>query len=210
MFVEPLFLKFFAALFAIMNPFTNLPIFLSLTSGKLAGNRVRIATTMAMGLIVLLTAIAIIGPKFLSVLGINLPSFEIAGGIIVFLIALSMLHAKQNTMHNITSEEKTECAARTSPALVPLTMPLLGGPGAITAVLIYTSKIKPDVIGDYITVYSVIYLMVFFVWAAFCLGNPIAKILGYTGMNVITRVMAIILASLGVEMITDGIFTIFH
>ena len=107
MFNDPLFMKFFAAMFAIANPFTNLPIFLSLTQ-HMEDKRVRVESVISVCLLVIFIMVSLLGGKFLSSLGITLYGFEIAGGIIVLLLALSMLHAKKNTMHHQTKEEGDE------------------------------------------------------------------------------------------------------
>ncbi len=208
MFNDPLFMKFFAAMFAIANPFTNLPIFLSLTQ-HMADKRFRVASVMAICLLVIFVSVSFFGEKFLTILGITLYGFEIAGGIIVLLLALSMLHAKKSSIHNQTKEEGEENKNKDNPAIVPLGVPLIGGPGAITTIIIYTSKLHHNS-ENLTTIYAVLFLTIFLLWFVFCFATPISKFLGQTGMNIITRIMAIILAAIGVDMLVQGIKMAFN
>lgn len=203
---ESFFLEFFAAMFAIANPFTNLPIFLSLTTGELAKKRKRIAAVSILAAAIICTIIVFAGTAFLQIFGIGIPSFEIAGGIIIFFIALSMLHAKQNTIHHSASNTSKATAESNNPSIVPLAIPLIGGPGTLSTIMVYTNRV-PDNLVDYSSILIVIYGALFLVWLAFYFGDPLAKFLGTNGMSVISRIMGIILAAISIDMVMHGIKT---
>lgn len=134
-----LYLKFFIGLIAIINPLGLLPVFVSLTSHQSPAERMKTNTTANLAVMVILLVSMYLGQLILDGFGISLASFRIAGGSLITLIAWSMLQGKLGEVkHN--KEEKGELAARESIAVVPLALPLMAGPGAISSVIVYASQ----------------------------------------------------------------------
>lgn len=191
--------KFFAALFAIMNPFTNLPVFISLTPNK-KSNTVKNQTTIAITIIMLITLF--VGNNFLRVFGIHTGAFEATGGIIIFLMALSMAQGKTSSIHNSGDDEK-EGQQKNNPSIVPLAIPILSGPGTIATIIIYRNYLTGT--DGLIAALIVILTCAFLIWLVFSCANKIKTLIGSTGLRVITRIMGIILASIALEMIANGL-----
>lgn len=134
-----LYLKFFVGLFAIINPLGLLPVFVSLTSHHTQAERMKTNTTANIAVMVILLVSMYMGQLILDGFGISLASFRIAGGSLITLIAWSMLQGKLGEVkHN--KQEKGELAVRESIAVVPLALPLMAGPGAISSVIVYASQ----------------------------------------------------------------------
>lgn len=128
--------KVFAALFAIMNPIANIPVFLSLTEGAADGVRRKVALTAAIGVTVGCIVSAVAGGAILRVFGLTIDDFRLAGGLLVLLIALSMLHGAPSRQHAPGSDEGADPTAAESVAIYPLTIPLLVGPGTIATMIV--------------------------------------------------------------------------
>ena len=192
--------KFFAALFAVMNPLTVVPIYLAITDGKTAKDKVKVAVTAGTTVLIALLSFALVGEQLLGFFGVSINAFRTAGGIIILLMAISMLHAKSSRIHS-ADEEHTESAEKDNPGVFPLGIPLLAGPGAITTVIIYSSH------GQHSSVLAsglVILAMSLLIFLTLFLANRLGTLLGVTGLNIITRLMGMLLAAIGVEMIIDG------
>ncbi|MEK6361985.1 MAG: NAAT family transporter, partial [Burkholderia cenocepacia] len=129
-------IKVFAALFAIMNPIANIPVFLSLTEGAADGVRRKVALTAAIGVTVGCIVSAVAGGAILHVFGLTIDDFRLAGGLLVLLIALSMLHGAPSRQHAPGADEGADPAAADSVAIYPLTIPLLVGPGTIATMIV--------------------------------------------------------------------------
>ncbi|NNJ93480.1 MAG: NAAT family transporter, partial [Halobacteria archaeon] len=127
--------RFFTALLVILDPFAVIPIFLSLTQDYSAAERGRAVTLAAVTVAIVLSLSAMFGETMLTVLGTSLPSFRVGGGIVLLLMALTMLRAQPDQMRT-TSAEKAEAAGRENVAIVPIAIPLLAGPGSISTVII--------------------------------------------------------------------------
>ncbi|WP_462127577.1 MarC family protein, partial [Burkholderia stabilis] len=129
-------IKVFAALFAIMNPIANIPVFLSLTQGAPDGVRRKVALTAAIGVTIGCIVSAVAGGAILRVFGLTIDDFRLAGGLLVLLIALSMLHGAPSRQHSPGSDEGADPSAAESMAIYPLTIPLLVGPGTIATMIV--------------------------------------------------------------------------
>jgi MarC family membrane protein len=146
-----------------------------------------------------------IGQLILDGFGISLASFRIAGGSLITLIAWSMLQGKLGEVkHN--KQEKGELAARESIAVVPLALPLMAGPGAISSSIVYASqKTLPQLLGMFLVVVAFAYCS----WLIFRAAPLLFKLMGNTGINVVTRIMGLIMMSLGIEIMVAGIKGVF-
>ena len=193
--------KFIAALFAIMNPATAIPVFLAVTEGDKTEKRRRIAISAGVAVAVILTISAFAGKPLLALFGISLASFEGAGGIIILLMALSMLKAEPSKVHH-SPEEAKEGSETANPAIFPIAIPLLAGPGAISTVILFGDRLHG--VGGYSIIIGGIFVMSIVLAISLAMAPILAKVLGKTGMNVVSRIMGMILAAIAVEMIASA------
>ncbi len=199
-------LKVAVALFAIVNPIGSLPIFISATNGWQKAERSRTARTVAFTVMIVLAVSTFIGDGVLDFFGITIPSFQVGGGILLLLIAISMMHGKQGGTRQ-TAEEAQTLAEREVIAIVPLSIPLLAGPGAISS-MILTAQQHPGFWG-HVSLLLPIALIALFIWGLLLLSDVITEYLGTIGINIITRLMGIILAAMAVEFIAHGLEGLF-
>lgn len=203
------FLLFFASLFSIVNPFSAIPTFVSLTGGIAPRERRVMITQTAAAVFVILVFSYFTGQGLLRFFSISVASLRVAGGAVIFSMAWSMLQARVSPQKQ-TEEEREEAdneAGDRSIAFVPLAMPLLAGPGSISLMIIAAGQ--SDGIVDHALVVAAALLLAVLAWLILQAAGPIASALGRTGMNVATRFMGLILAATAVEFITSGLASIF-
>ncbi len=194
--------KFFTGLLAIINPIGAIPMFLSLTANQSRAERNRTSLLTAFTVLLVLGVSLVMGEAILHFFGITIASFRVAGGILILLIAVSMMHAKLSAAKQ-TEEETLDAVEKDSIAVVPIGLPLLAGPGAISTMILFAhrdSSLTHYLLGGAETI-----LIAISVWLSFRLAPTIGKMLGKTGINIITRIMGLIIAALGVEFITNGL-----
>ncbi len=196
------FLKSFVAILAIINPIGIVPIFLALTTGETPAERKHTAHISAYSVATILLMSAFAGEAILAFFGLGLPSFRVGGGILVLLMAISMLQAKQSRLRQSPSEAEY-AEEKENVAVVPLAMPLMAGPGAISLAIIHGHQAisMPQKIILALSILSVALVVLI----SLHLAKPIGKALGVTGLNIATRIMGLILASIGVQMIALGL-----
>lgn len=200
------FLHLSAGLLSVVNPIGAIPTYISLTVNRTTKDKRRTAVVCAFSVAMVLTIALVAGEPALQFFGIGLPAFRVAGGILVLLMGISMLHVRDDRARH-TPEERDESYDKENVAVVPLAIPLLSGPGAISTTIVYGhmghSWSHYLLVGSVILSVSTIVLMIL-------LAAPkIAEIMGNTGMNVVTRVMGLILASIAVEFIANGLISLF-
>lgn len=199
--------KFFGALFAIMNPLTNLPVFLSATDGMEPGQRRSTAIQVALYCGVLGGVFALVGDALLKAFGIDVNDFRVAGGLVVLLIGLGMLNGHDSSAHHGTTKEQGNFQASDAVAFYPLTFPILVGPGTITTLILYRQQAQGTTeLMQYGLVFGAILAMLLVV---FLCANFIGKHLGQTARVIMTRLMGMILAAIAVEMIAEGLKALF-
>ena len=190
-----------SSIFFLVDPFAALPTFLAVTAGADKQRRRRMAWKASLTALVFLSAFAIAGQYIFRMFGITLPAFEIAGGIILLLIGLDMLEAKRSPTQE-SSEDTTEAAAKDDAGIVPLGIPMLAGPGAITSVMV--------LVGQAQTRWQMAAILIsIFITAAICylvLGNSdkVARALGDTGIRILVRIMGLLLVALAVQYFVNG------
>lgn len=188
----------FVTMLVIIDPIGLAPLFVSITQGMSAPERRAIALRCcAVGASILLV-FALFGDAVLSFAGISLPAFRIAGGILLFLTALEMLFERR------TQRRKGQSHAANDPSVFPLATPLIAGPGSITTVILLAGQTEGDTTA-LVIVLAVTMLVVAVVCASFLMAGFIAKLLGETGINVLTRLLGMLLAALSVQFVIDGI-----
>ena len=198
--------RFFTALLVILDPFAAIPIFLSLTQGYSTAERNRAVTLAAITVAIVLSLSAMFGETMLTVLGTSLPSFRVGGGIVLLLMALTMLRAQPDQMRT-TSAEKAEAAGRENVAIVPIAIPLLAGPGSISTVIIQMHR--PGAEFHLLWVIAVILLITVLLWIVLRLANPIGRLLGPIGLNILNRLFGLILTAIAVEIMANGLRGLF-
>ncbi len=201
-------LKPLVALLAIVNPIGVIPFFIHFTQHFSPEQRRRTIRISAFTAFVVIALSALAGMKIIAFFGISIASFQVGGGTLLLISALSMLNAQpaESKPSDVTEgDEKVD--AGDSIAVVPLTIPLLTGPATISTMVIYAQRTT--------VWWEVAALMGFGVvvgaatWLAFSASGRIAKLLGRTGINVMTRLMGLILAALAVEIMADGLTHLF-
>jgi multiple antibiotic resistance protein len=196
------YLKIFVGLLAIVNPFGAIPLFISMTADESASERRKTINLVAIGVTIILLVALFFGELLLQFFGITIDSFRVGGGILVLLMAIAMLHAKTSLIRQ-TDEEANESIEKESVAIVPLAMPLLAGPGAISTVILAAHKSSS--IGHYLIISLGIVVLSLVVWGVLRLSPWIAGRIGATGINIFTRIMGLILTAIAVEFIAAGI-----
>ena len=199
-----IFLRFAAALVALLNPIYGIPIFLRMTAGCSPAARRRTATITALTVLSAALIATLIGEEILNFFGISVPAFQIAGGIIVLGIALSMLKDDAPSGGDARAEEEAEADGqlRKDIAVVPLAIPLTIGPGAFATMILFAHLL--DNRSEIVTLVPVIIGVCLLVWLGLLFADPIARALSPTVISVFTRIMAIVLAAVAVEMIISG------
>lgn len=198
--------KLLIGLLAIVNPIGAIPIFVAFTTGVSAPERKKISRMVVMAVVLILLVAMGFGELILNFFGITINSFRVGGGILVLLMAISMLQAKISPAVQ-TSEEAAEADLRESVAVVPLAMPLLAGPGAISTVILYAHR---DVsLQHYFLMAIDILLLGAILWIVFQFIPWLSKHISKTGINIFTRIMGLILAAIAVEFIANGLKGLF-
>jgi multiple antibiotic resistance protein len=197
-------------LLAIVNPLAIVPFFIHYTQGYTERQRKRTAWVSAFSAFVVIAVSALLGLQLLSFFGISIASFQVGGGMLLLISSLNMLNAqpaesKTNEDEIRATEVKASLGA--SIAVVPLTIPLLTGPATMSTVVIYAEKTQHIWELATLVMYGVVIGLA--TGITFSLAEPIARVLGKTGINVMTRLMGLILAALAVEVMADGLGTLF-
>ena len=188
-------------LLIIMDPLGNLLFFLLFTKQNTPAEKGRMALITSVAACLILFFFAFTGDSVLHYFGIGLPAFQVAGGFIFFVYALQMLHLIPSGLKT-TIEEEEEGITKTNAALVPMATPMLAGPGAITAVLVW--KLNPDNPANIPLLLIAIMIACFTVFNVFYFGKKISKVLGVGGIRVITRLMGLLLAVIAVQFMING------
>jgi multiple antibiotic resistance protein len=201
-------LKPLIALLAIVNPIGVIPFFIHFTRGFSREQRRRTIHVAAIGAFVVIAVSALAGLRIIEFFGISLASFQVGGGMLLLVSALQMLNAQPAESRSADlSEGSDKVDAGDSIAIVPLTIPLLTGPATISTMVIYAEKTRHWWQLAILVGYGVVIGLS--VWLAFRLSGRIARVLGRTGINVMTRLMGILLAALAVEVMSDGLLKLF-
>ncbi len=196
------------ALLAVVNPIGVIPFFIHFTQGFNREQRQRTIRISAFTAFLVIAVSALAGLQIIEFFGITLASFQVGGGMLLLISALQMLNAKQaeSSAEDLT-DANSKIDAGSSIAVVPLTIPLLTGPATISTMVIYAEKTRHWWEVLVLVGYGVVIGLS--VWVAFSLSGRIARVLGKTGINVMTRLMGLILAALGVEIMADGLLKLF-
>jgi multiple antibiotic resistance protein len=196
-------LSAFVTLFVTIDPPGLAPLFLALTAGMNRGERAQVAlraTLIGFGVLLLF---ALLGLGILSVFGITIPAFRIAGGVLLFYIAFEMIFEKRQERHERSAERARTVDQIRTISVFPLAIPLIAGPGAISATILLSGSYS-EVLGRVVLI-GIVAVNLALVWVVFFLAERFDRFLGETGRIVLTRLLGLILAALAVQFVADGV-----
>jgi multiple antibiotic resistance protein len=191
-----------SSIFFLVDPFAAIPSFIAITSGSEAKRRRRMAAKASLTCFIVLTSFAVAGRLIFRMFGITLPAFEIAGGLILLLIGIDMLEAKRSPTQD-SSEEMQEGAAKEDAGIVPLGIPMLAGPGAISSVMVLVGS-SPTGWQMFAIIISIAITAV----ASYGVLNGadrLRRLLGETGIRILVRIMGLLLMALAVQFFVNGL-----
>ena len=194
--------KIFLALVVIVNPVGAVPLFVSMTAENNHEEKKYIARIASFAVAVVLIMAAVIGQPLLTLFGITIASFKVGGAISILLIAMSMMRAAP-AGEKQTPEEAKEAEHKANIAVVPLAIPLLSGPGAISTTIIYATERSS--FGHLGVIVLCCLLVAITTWIALRVATPVSNWLGKTGVNIAIRLMGLLLAAVAVEIMTSGL-----
>lgn len=190
-----------SSIFFLVDPFAALPTFLAVTEDQTARRRVRTARKASLTAWVVLTLFAFIGQYIFRLFGISLPAFEIAGGIILLLIGLDMLEAKRSPTQETPKEAKA-AVSKDDAGIVPMGIPMLAGPGAITTVMVLVGEVQTS--WQMIAILGSIAITAAICFLVLGSADRVARVLGQTGIRILVRVMGLLLVALAVQYFVNG------
>ena len=196
--------KIFIALIALVNPLGVLPMFISLTQDFTPAQKQRAIRTAAFTVVAVISTCALLGEQIIKFFGISTASLQVSGGLLILLMSLSMLNA-QPSGAKTTAEERDEAEHKDTIGVVPLGIPLLTGPGAMSTVIVLAGK--SNHVSDYVALIGSGVVIAALVWLTLQMAQPIARFMGRTGINIATRIMGLLVAAVAVEFIVEGLKT---
>ena len=191
----------FASVLFIVDPIAVVPTYLVITQGQNSEQRKVTARRACMAAGLILVVFALAGGRIFGLFGITMPAFRIAGGLILWLVAMDMLHGNRSTQEGVA--EITEGQAKDDVAVTPLAMPMLAGPGAISTVMVLSGQARTT--SQTVTVYVSIALTLLISWITLRLAERLVKRMGQTGIRVMTRIMGLLLAAIAVQFVITGV-----
>lgn len=189
-----LFIEVFVTLFVIMDPPGTVPIFLSLTSGRSAATARRAAWQAVAVAFLVIVLFAFFGERILNYMHISLPALQCAGGLLLLLVALELLTG---------NDDEPTAATGTNVALVPLGTPLLAGPGAIVATMVFTREVEE--LADVTALAAGIVAVHVVLWLSMRYSLPILKLIRESGILLVTRIAGLLLSAIAVQMVADAV-----
>jgi len=197
-------LSVFMGFFAIMNPIANTPVFLGLTAEDDSETRRKVATKALTVSFVIILAFSAAGKLIFGLFGITLPAFRVMGGILVALVGYHMLQGGEHSSVQHPSEEDKQKSleAELEVAITPLAMPILAGPGTIATAMSFAST---GGVSEFVMTVGAFFVLCIISYVFFISGERFVKYIGDNGIKVVTRLMGLILAVIGVQMLIDGI-----
>jgi multiple antibiotic resistance protein len=190
------------SVFFLVDPFGVIPLFLAVTADSTSSERRAVARRSAMTCAIVLCSFALAGSLIFKMFGITLPAFKIAGGIILMGIGLDMLQAKQSGT-KATAEEQQEGAEKQDASIIPLGIPMLAGPGAISTVMVLVGESHS--VWQQAIIYATILLTSFLSFMILAGADGVRKYLGETGIRILMRLMGLLLVSLAVQFVVNGL-----
>lgn len=196
-------LQFFVTFLVIVEPISVIPIFIALTEGASERERRRMARKGVIIAAIILVLFSLAGGHFLRLMNISIDAFRIFGGLLLFLIALEMVFARQSGTRTSDPEE-AEGRQRADISVFPLAFPFIAGPGALTAILLAFGPATGDP-ALYAGLLACVVAVLLITLAILYLASPIMRVMGVTGANVVNRLFGVVLGALAVQFIIDGV-----
>lgn len=191
----------FTSVLFIVDPIAVVPTYLVITQGQDAAQRRLTARRACVAATIILVTFALAGKGIFGIFGITMPAFRIAGGLILWLVAMDMLHGNRSTQEG--AAEIVEGQAKEDVAVTPLAMPMLAGPGAISTVMVLSGQARTT--PQTIAVYASILLTSLIAWLTLRAGERLVARMGQTGIRVMTRIMGLLLAAIAVQFVITGV-----
>ena len=198
-------LKFFVVFFVVIDPVSLIPLFTGLTTGASTEYKRRMALKAVAISATILLLFALGGAAFLQLMGISLEAFRIFGGLLLFLLALEMVFARESGTRT-SSDEAAESRRRADISVFPLAFPFIAGPGALATILLWFGRIHlPGQAGLFAGFIAAAALVLAIVLALLWVAEPLMRMIGVTGANVASRILGVILGALAVQFVLDGL-----
>jgi multiple antibiotic resistance protein len=191
----------FTSVLFIVDPIAVVPTYLVITQGQTQAQRRATARRACVAAMILLVTFAAVGRAIFDLFGITMPAFRIAGGLILWLVAMDMLHGNRSTQEG--SAEISEATVKEDVAITPLAMPMLAGPGAISTVMVLSGQARTT--AQNVIVYGSILLALLIAWATLRAAEWLVLRMGQTGIRVMTRLMGLLLAAIAVQFVITGV-----
>ena len=199
------YVRFVITLVAVLDPFLAIPMFLAVTGQQSPAGRRRAAGLVAATVLAVLIGAAVTGDALLELMGASLPSFRVGGGIVLLMMALAMLNAQTGNIRQ-TSQEADELEQRTTVGIVPLAIPILAGPGAISTVILFAQQggwaHRAVILGCILAVCGLL-------WVMLRVATRLGRALGVSGLNVANRLLGLLLTGIAVETMAAGLKQLF-
>lgn len=199
------YLRFFVTLAAVLDPFLAVPIFLALTAARGEAERRNLVRVVTITVFAVLAVSAVVGEQLLLLIGASLAAFRVGGGLVLLLMALAMLNAQAGGVRQ-SQDEARELQSGELSGVVPIAVPLLAGPGAISTTIIAAQAGGAAHMGAII---GCIALVCALTWIVLSLAHPIGARMGTTGLNIATRLLGLLLAALAIQTMAEGLRQLF-
>jgi multiple antibiotic resistance protein len=199
------YVRFFVTLTAVLDPFLAVPIFLALTAARGAGERAALVRIVTITVFSVLAVSALVGEQLLLLIGASLAAFRVGGGLVLLLMALAMLNAQAGGVRQSQDEERALRSGELT-GVVPIAVPLLAGPGAISTTIIAAQAGGAAHTG---AILGCIVLVCLLTWITLKLAGPIGARMGTTGLNIATRLLGLLLAALAIQTMAEGLRQLF-
>ncbi|MFM8268821.1 MAG: MarC family protein [Pseudomonadota bacterium] len=198
-------LSTFGVIFAIVDPFGYVPIFLSLTAGDSEALRRKMIRKACATAFLVLTVSTFVGQQVLSFFGISIPALQISGGLILLIIGFEMMKILP-VVEKLTQKEETEAERKEDISIVPLAIPMLSGPASIASVIVLSSRTQS--LADYPIIISSVLVTLLITYFVLRSSSRLIKIIGVTGLNVMTRVMGLLLCAIAIQYVINGFLAV--
>ncbi len=200
---DPNYIKIATGLFIMLNPLVLIPVFLGLTGGMTKNQKMKVAISTSTAVFIIIVISVFAGQHVLSFFGITVTDFRLAGGLLILLMAITMSSAKDEGMRYSEKEHGEAKSKDTNIGVVPLAIPLMAGPAAISV-----SIINADLCDTFVSrtvLVAIVAGLSAILWVSMALAEEIGRFLGHTGQQVLTRIMGLILLAISVDFIVVGI-----
>lgn len=199
------YLRYIVTLAAVLDPFLAVPIYLSVTSRSGESGRLRLANIVTLTVFVVLAGAALFGEGLLRLIGASLSAFQVGGGLVLLLMALAMLNAQAGAMRQ-TAAEAEELESGDFTGVVPLAVPLLAGPGAISMTIIAG---QAGGVMHSLALVACIAIVCAFLWSVLRIAPALGPRMGTTGLNIATRLLGLLLAAIAIQTMAEGLRHLF-